>query len=303
MNRTSPVFSTSSARSLDRRTFLQSVGALAAMSALPGRMLYGAASDAPLLPRADGTVPITFDETVDVLICGSTLFACQLAIDSARAGLRTALVMDRVNPFYEGIACLRPWIDAADVARVPDVIRGVVTNPATSETKGGRIYFNASKAALDIEDRLCEAGVRFYYNAAVAGALGHDGKLGGVVFGGKTGLFAIEAQAIVDATANATLARAAGAKFTPLPGPRRYHYVADLAKPVAARQLRYTAKNGAQVSVDIQHYYACFDLVLDSRSTGPFALADDYDRIYAASLECPWDGAEKRFRGADAYLG
>jgi hypothetical protein len=291
------------ARPIDRRTFLQSVGTLAALSALPAGSLYGAAADLALAPRPDGTVPITFGEPVDVLICGSTLFACQLAIDAARAGQRTALVMDRVNPFYEGIACLRAWVDVADVTAVPEVIRGVVTNPATSETKGGKIYFNASKAALDIEDRLCEAGVRFYYNAAVAGVLGHDGKLGGVVFGGKTGLFAIEAQAIVDATADATVARAAGAKFTPVSGPRRYHYVADLAKPAPARQLRYTAVGGAQVAVEIHHYYACLDLVLDSRSSGPFALADDYDRIYAASLECPWDGAEKRFRGADAYLG
>lgn len=291
------------ARPIDRRVFLQSVGALAALSALPAGSLYGAAADLALAPRPDGTVPITFGEPVDVLICGSTLFACQLAIDAARAGQRTALVMDRVNPFYEGIACLRSWVDVADGAALPEVIRGVVTNPATSETKGGKIYFNASKAALDIEDRLCEAGVRFYYNAAVAGALGHDGKLGGVVFGGKTGLFAIEAQAIVDATADATVARAAGAKFTPVAGPRRYHYVADLAKPAPARQLRYTAAGGVAVAVEIHHYYACLDLVLDSRSSGPFALADDYDRIYAASLECPWDGAEKRFRGADAYLG
>jgi hypothetical protein len=287
---------------IKRRTFLHSVGALAALSALPNRSLYGGAADITLSPRIDGTVPITFGEPVEVLICGSTLFACQLAIDSARAGNRTALVMDRVNPFYEGIACLRSWIDAG-VADVPEVIRGVTSNPATKETKGGKTYFNPSKAALDIEDKLCEAGVRFYYNAAVAGALGHDGKLGGVVFGGKTGLFAIEAQAVVDATADATVARAVGAKATPLSGPRRYHYVADLAKPAPARQLHYTATNGAQVKVDIHHYYACFDVVLDSRSTGPFAFADDYAQIYAASLECPWNGDEKRFRGADAYLG
>jgi|GEM_PF-4847078 len=288
---------------MKRRTFLQSAGAATALSMLPWRSLYGAAGDAPLAPRPDGTVPITFMEPVDVLICGSTLFACQVAIDSARDGQRTALVMDRVNPFYEGIACLRSWVDAADAAGVPAVIRGVVSNPATSETKGQKTYFNASKAALDIEDQLCEAGVRFFYNAAVAGALGHEEKLAGVVFGGKIGLFAIEAQAFIDATADATVARAAGAKFTPLSGPRRYHYVADLAKPAPARQFRYTASNGVQVKVDIHHYFVCFDLVVDSRSTGPFALAEDYDQIYAATLECPWIGDEKRFRGADAYLG
>ena len=291
------------ALTINRRKFLQSVGALTALSALPARSLYGAAADTALSPQIDGMVPITFGEPVDVLICGSTLFACQLAIDSARAGQRTLLVIDRVNPFYEGIACLRPWVEAADAGGVPELVRGVVSNPATSDTKDGKTYFNASKAALDIEDRLCEAGVRFFYNAAVAGALGHDGKLAGVVFGGKTGLLAIEAQAIIDATADATVARAVGAKFTPLSGPRRYHYVADLMKPAPARQLSYTASNGAEVKVDIHHYFACFDLVVNSRSTGPFALADDYVQIYAASLECPWNGDEKRFRGADAYLG
>jgi hypothetical protein len=113
MNRTAPARPDPTARPILRREFLQSVGALAALSALPARSLYGAAADTALAPRPDGTVPITFGEPVEVLICGSTLFACQLAIDSARAGQRTALVMDRVNPFYEGIACLRSWLDAA----------------------------------------------------------------------------------------------------------------------------------------------------------------------------------------------
>lgn len=286
-----------------RRHFLQSFATSVAWSAFSRGPLYGGAPDAPpAFPSPDGTVPITFDEPVDVVICGSTLFACQLAVDTARGGHRTALVMDRVNPFLEGVTCLRSWVDAADASEVPRVIRGVVGNPVTSETKGGRTYFNASRAALDIEDRLCEAGVRFYYNAAVAGALGNDGGLHGVVFGGKTGLFAIEAATVVDATIDATVARAAGARFAPLRGPRRYHYVADLARPVSPRQIRYTAVNGAQVTVQIHHYYASFDIVLESAATGPFALADDYERIYAASLECPWERGEQRFRGADGFL-
>ena len=169
---------------IKRRTFLGAMGGAVALSALPWRSLYGAAGDITPAPRPDGTVPITFWDPVDVLICGSTLFACQLAIQSAKTGGRTALVMDRVNPFYEGIACLRSWVDAADVANVPEAIRGVVENSATCEVKEGKVYFNASKAALEIEDRLSEAGVRFFYNAAVAGALGHEGRLAGVVFGG-----------------------------------------------------------------------------------------------------------------------
>lgn len=56
---------------------------------------------------ADGLIHVTMWDPVEVLICGSTLFACQLAVDSARAGLRTALMMERVNPFLEGVSCLR----------------------------------------------------------------------------------------------------------------------------------------------------------------------------------------------------
>lgn len=285
-----------------RRTFLQSLGAAAALSALPTRPLYGASADASPSPVADGTAPIIFWDPADVLICGSTLFACDLALQSARAGQRTVLVMDRVNPFFEGIACLRSWVPAADVPRTPPLLRSVLENPVTCETTNGRAYFNPSKAALEIEDQLTTAGVRFFYNAAAAAALGHQGQLAGVVFGGKTGLFAIEAQVIVDATAEATVARAAGARFTPVSGPRHYHYVADLAQPVAPRQTHYTATNGAEVSVEIHHYYATFDVVLDSRSAGPLAFAEDFTAVYAAALECRWEGAEKRFRGADACL-
>ena len=285
---------------LSRRNFIGLASGASLLAFLNARSLYGAAADVVLNAAADGTVPITFRDQADVLICGSTLFACQLALESARAGKKTVLVMDRVNPFFEGISCLRSWVDTAST--VPEIIRGVVGSAATSEAIGGRTYFNASKAAVDIEDQLSKAGVVFFYNAPVAGAIGHDGHLAGVVFGGKTGLFAIESAVVVDATEDATVARAAGARFVPLAGPRRYHYVADLAKPVDPRALTYTATNAAKVDVEIHHYFAGFDMVLDSRTTGPFALTDDFAQVYAASLECPWAGDEKRFRGANGFL-
>jgi hypothetical protein len=281
-----------------RRSFIR-FAAGAAITAGPWHNLYGSADDYAASAQADGRLALPVHAPTEVLIGGSTLFACDLALRSARAGKMTTLVMDRANPCFENITCLRSWV-AAD--RIPDLLHAVATNPDTSELKGNRLYLNASQAALDIEDQLCEAGVRFLYNAAVAGALGRGERLAGVVFGGKTGLFAIQAGVIVDATPDATVARAAGAKTTPQPGPRRYHYVVDLAAPVPARQLDYTASNGARVSVDIHHYYACFDIELDSSSGGPFALNNDYAAVYSATLECPWEGDEKRFRGADGFL-
>jgi hypothetical protein len=289
-----------SGTALTRRTFLRdALGAATVISAGTWHSLYGSAEDRTLSPRADGRLTLPFHAPTEVLICGSTLFACDLAIRSARAGKRTTLVMDRVNPFFEGVACLRSWTDPD---HIPELIRNVATHRATSEIVGNHVYFNAAKATMDIEDRLCEAGVRFLYNAAVAGALGHDGRLAGVVFGGKTGLFAIEAGIIVDATTEAAVARSAGAKTSPQPGPRRYHYVADLATPVRPRKFAYTAANGARVAVDIHHYYACFDVEIDSQSSGPFVIQRDFEAVYAAALDCKWNGAEKRFRGADGFL-
>ena len=90
--------------SLDRREFLQSLGGAVAAAAFQGRPLYGSAESAQLKPIGDGFVDVSFLEDTDVLICGSTLFACQLAVDSAKRGKRTTLVMERVNPFFEGIS-------------------------------------------------------------------------------------------------------------------------------------------------------------------------------------------------------
>ena len=134
------------------------------------------------------------------------------------------------------------------------------------------------------------------------GSGGSGGRLAGAVFGGKTGLFAIESQLIVDATPEATLARAAGAKFTPVQGTRRYHYGVDLAAPAAPRTVQYTASNGLSVKAEVHHYFASFEVSLESASAGPLAFAEDFDKIYAASLEMPWAGSEKRFRGADGFL-
>ncbi len=265
------------------------------------KLLYGAAEAAPPSFSSEGTIGVALHKHSDVLICGSTLFACQLAMEIAAKGLKAVLVMDRVNPFLEGIACLRPWISEEDANAFPTVVRGVL-DPTTCETKNGRIYFNASKAALEIEDRLTEAGVRFLYNASVAGALAQDGKLTGVVFGGKTGFFGITAGTIIDATLDATVARAAGANFTPQNGPRRFHYAVDLSTPVEPRTAAYKSAQGASVSLEVHHYFAGFDITFDSKTSGPFAFSEDFNTVYAASLQAPWTGSEKRFRGADAVL-
>ena len=253
-------------------------------------------------PRPDGRVEMAFLEPARVLICGSTLFACDLAVRLARVGMAPVLVMERVNPFFEGISCLRSWFDRADVGHAVPLLGELLGNASLCVEKEGRLYFNAMKAALEIEDRLAEAGVRFLYNAPVAGALAQEGRLCGAVFGGKTGLFAIEAEAVVDATPEATVARACGAVFTKKAGPVRVHYVADLSAPVPPRRTAYRSAAGVPVEAELHHYFARFAVTLEQPSTGPFAESLDFERAYAAALECPFEGGEKRFRGADGFL-
>lgn len=285
---------------LDRRRFLKIAGGtfLAASTA----RLYGSAAETPATLRTDGKTPISFLEPAEVLICGSTLFACDMALQSARAGKQTTLVMEKVNPFFEGISCLRSWIDADAVHHARPLLSNLLDNPLTISEKAGRIYFNAMRAALEIEDRLCEAGVRILYNAPVAGALGQSATLAGAVFGGKPGLFAIESPVLIDATPEATLARAAGGTFTPNSAPRKFHYIADLANTASPRKFAYTASSAIPVQVEIDHYFAHFSMVLEKPAAGPMAHAIDFEKVYAASLECPFEKGEARFRGADAFL-
>ena len=286
---------------LNRRRFLQLAGAGAALSLVP-RGLYGFAADAIPEDQSDGRIQINFAESTEVLICGSTLFACDLAVRAAMAGKKTTLVMDRVNPFFEGITCLRSWVDESAAGALPPILRVVTSNPAVSHRENGRIYFNALKAAAVIEDTLANAGVRFLYNASVAGALGNNGTLAGVILGGKMGLLAIEAGVVVDATVEATVARAVGHEFEPVAGPRKVRYVADLLNPAPPRSLAYTAKNGLSVQTDIHRHFIDFEMSFVSDQKGPLAFTHDYGRVYEAGLECPLKHSEERQRGADGYL-
>ena len=286
---------------LNRRNFIQLAGAAASLTLLP-RGLYGFANESAPDEQAGGQIRINFAESTDVLICGSTLFACDLAIRCAKAGKKTTLVMDRVNPFFEGLSCLRPWVAPSVVKDLPAMIQEVLNNPLLTEQVDGRIYYNALKTAKVLDDHFIEAGVHFLYNTPVAGALSDQGKLAGVVFGGKMGLMAVEAGVVVDATIEATVARAFGHVFEPVTGPRKVKYVTDFLNPVSPRSLTYTAANGLSVKADINYYYTDYEMEFASDATGPLAFDIDYNRVYAAALELPFNSSETRLRGADAFL-
>jgi hypothetical protein len=181
------------------------------------------------------------------------------------------------------------------------LLEKVFSNPVVTERVGKRLYYNPAAAVSAIEDALCESGVHFFYNSAPALALTREERLSGIVFGGKTGLFAIEAKALVDATPSATLARAAGVSFHPPESARRLHYTVELRKPVVPRSASYMAR-GLSVAVEIHHRYASFIVTLPEPQRGPLGEIEDFRKASSAILDFAFQGEEARFRGADAYL-
>lgn len=60
-----------------RRDFVRLAAGAAAITAGPWHNLYGSADDCSLAPRSDGRLALPFQAATEVLICGSTLFACK----------------------------------------------------------------------------------------------------------------------------------------------------------------------------------------------------------------------------------
>ncbi|MBN8216402.1 MAG: FAD-dependent oxidoreductase [Spirochaetes bacterium] len=248
-----------------------------------------------------GQLNLPFHPPADILICGSSLGACELAVQMAERGRRTVLAMERVNPFYEGVAALRSWVEEGAGKAFPSLLGPVLARPEFCESMGGRLYFNPAAAVMAIEDALCDAGVSFFYNTAPSLALARGRSLAGVVFGGKTGLFAIPAEVVVDATPSATVAQAAGVAFDPPGSPRILHYTVELSHPVPSCSGKYRSGDLA-VDFEIHHRYASFAVALSPESDGPLGEIEDFRRAAAAVLAFEYREGETRFRAADGYL-
>ena len=126
---------------INRRSLLKFAGSAGLISTVPWCSLYGGANDVAHPVRTDGRIALVFHEATEVLICGSTLFAIELALQTAKAGKRTVLAMERVNPLFEHIACLQSWCPAD---AIPELLRSVCSNSKTSTTIAGRCYYNLS---------------------------------------------------------------------------------------------------------------------------------------------------------------
>lgn len=260
-----------------------------------------------MFPSMSVKTEITFQDRAEVLICGSTLFACQLALESAQAGWTTALAMERLHPFHEAVNCLNPWVPCDRTESCFELIQTTLRDRGGTFRRNGRLYFNASNAAIEIEDRLCDAGVHIYYSTPVAGALTHQDQLYGVAFGGKPGLYAVESSLIVDATLEATVARTLGVPFRRTEhgdGMECVHYSIERQRATHYDEegFFHQSSNGMEMQVENVHRYTHICMRYPERKAHPLRYAEEFRDIYAAALEISPNLPSQRFRGADAYL-
>jgi len=167
--------------------------------------------------------------------------------------------------------------------------------------ENGRLYFNPHQAALCIEDRLIEAGVRFYYNAVPAAALMADDRLHGAVFGGKPGLFGIEAGVVVDCTLNSVIARTAGVRSSEQSGPRWASYSVELCDECGPDEIAFD-ESGLSGRLSVHRFFADFEVLIEDADAGPLGYARDFAKVYATAIGVLDKNGLSKFRGADVYF-
>ncbi len=147
-----------------------------------------------------------------VLVVGSHLQGCFLAERLANRGKNVVLAAADTSLPREMAIALRPWIKRRHLEDAPADMRAFLQSCAREEV-GDDWILNMVALTTGLEDRLLDAGAGLYYDLQPCGVQLADRDVVAVLFASKGSLVAIEAQAIVDGTPDARVARWAGAGF------------------------------------------------------------------------------------------
>ena len=135
---------------------------------------------------------------VDVVIVGGCTAGVAAAVTLAKAGLS---VFMGVPETYFGA-------DVCKFARLWQDVEGATAKRLLGATKKG-VPLRPMDVKRKLDEAVVEAGVDFLFGVAPADVLMEDaGIIGGVVFTGKTGSFAVRGKVVIDATWEASLMRA-----------------------------------------------------------------------------------------------
>jgi flavin-dependent dehydrogenase len=181
--------------------------------------------------ESERMIPLSYD--VDVIVVGGTLRGVAAAEAAAQAGAKVFLITDRPYLGEDVCGTQRLWVKS-DVE--PKTALGQSIYGASSGAKATENGFRVV-TPMDVKRKLDEALLRskvdYLYGSYVTEVL-HDpnGELAGVVVANRSGRQAIRGKVIVDATDRASVARIAGAEFTPYPsGPQKFKRIIVGGKP------------------------------------------------------------------------
>ena len=228
----------------------------------------GAASGlhARAVSESERMIPLAYD--VDVIVVGGTLRGVAAAEAAAQAGAKVFLITDRPYLGEDVCATQRLWIKP-DAKPKTDLGRSIY-----GDASGARATENGYRVVrpMDVKRKLDEALLRskvdYLYGSYVTEVL-HDpkGELAGVVAANRSGRQAIRGKVIVDATDRASVARIAGAEFTPYPsGLQRFKRIIVGGKPnPAAKDLgfKYTVFSKPQKNRPGKKQYTVYEYDLE----------------------------------------
>ena len=167
----------------------------------------------PYIRQAAAPLPVR--GTFDVVVIGGGTSGAFSAIAAARQGARVALVdvlpnlggigTNRVNSYYWGVTWKSGLSEEIDVRARPTAVTG--------EKALGKNAFSGEEKKFVLQDVAQRAGVTVLYRSFGAGAVVQGDKVVGAVLENASGRHVVRAGMVIDATGQADVAAAAGARF------------------------------------------------------------------------------------------
>jgi hypothetical protein len=169
---------------------------------------YAASSDVSSYVTFEGKqIPVI--KRADVLLVGSSLDACFLASSFAKEGQRVVLAAAGTSLPHELIMCQRPWVKRSNLESSDAKIKAFLSGCVDKEV-GDDSLLDMIKVTEGLENLLLDSGASLHYDLFPCGVAQADRRVTAVVFACKGGLVAVEADTVIDCTADALIVTLAG---------------------------------------------------------------------------------------------